>query len=90
MADNNLNINHILEGGGTLVVALDGNDRRKHTFCLDFLETIAQLVKVVDTGFFHKTDIVGMMRHAHAVTFVIFHFVLVSMHNSELISGIIH
>ena len=52
----------------------------KQAFSLDLLKAEPQLVEVVHTGLFHETDIVGMMRHAHAVAFVVFHFVLVCMH----------
>ena len=80
LSDSDLNVNDILECGRTFIVTLNRDDRRKHAFSLDLLKAEPQLVELVHTGLFHETDIVGMMRHAHAVAFVVFHFVLVCMH----------
>lgn len=79
--DSDFHLDDVLEGRGAFVVAADGNDRRKHAFGLDFVETIAQLVEEVDAGFLHDTDIVGMVRHTHSVTFIVSDFVFVCMHN---------
>jgi len=79
-ADSHLDVDDVLERGWAFVLAGNGDDRGEDVFRLDFVESAAQLVEPVDTRLFHETDIVGMMRHAHAVAFVIFHFVLVGVH----------
>ena len=58
VADDNLDVDEILEGGGMLVVAVDGNHRGDDALGLDSVETKAKLVKKVYAGFLHDTDIV--------------------------------
>ena len=83
LADFHLNIDDILEGSWVFVFAGDGNDRGEDILRLDLLEAETQLVEPVDTGFFHETDIVGVVRHAHAVALIVFHFVFVGVHRGS-------
>ena len=80
LADADVHVNDILEGGGVLVVAFDGDDGRDNAFGLNLVEAEAQLVEIVDASFLHDAHIVGMVRDAHPVAFVIFHFVMVGVH----------
>ena len=87
LTDGDLYFDDILESRRTLVVALDGNHWRGDPLGLNFVKTIAQLVEKVDAGLLHETDIIRVMRHAHAIAFIIFHFVLVGRHNVEFLAG---
>lgn len=80
VADDHLDVDEILEGGGMLVVTADGDHRGDNAFSLDAVETVAELIQKVDAGLLHEADIVGVMGDAHAVAFVIFYFVLVVVH----------
>ena len=80
VADGDLDFNEVLERGGMLVVATDGDHGRHHTLGLDAIEAIADAVKEIHSCLFHDTDIVGVMGDAHAVAFVIFYFVFVDVH----------
>ena len=81
-ADVDIDFNDILESGGMFIFTGNRNDGREDVFRLDFIETEAQLVEPVDPSLFHETDIVGVMRHTHAVAFVVFHLVFVGVHRS--------
>ena len=72
---------NVLEGGGVFVGAFYGHHGRDYPFGFHAVETVAQLVHPVDTGFFHKAHIVGVVGDAHAVAFVVFDFVLVMFHD---------
>ena len=85
LADSDLNINNILEGRGAFVAALDGNHGRENALGLNLVEAIAKLVEVGHASLLHETNIVGMVRHAHPVTFVIFHFVLEGKHIQDFV-----
>ena len=80
VTDGHLNLNDILEGCGMLVVTVDADHWRHHTFSLDAIEAVAQLVEVVHASLFHNTNVVGMVRDAHPVTFVILDFVFIWDH----------
>lgn len=84
LGDGDLDFDDIFESCGTLVVALDGNDGGEDALSLNLVEAEAEMVQEVDTGFLHETDVVGMMRHAHAVAFIVFHFVLIDVHDMGL------
>ena len=80
VADDDLDVDEVLERGGTFVAAVDGDYRRYDALSFDAIETIAELVQEIDTCFLHETDVIGVMGDAHAVAFVIFHLVLVNVH----------
>ena len=80
VADDDLDVDEVLERGGTFVAAVDGDYRRYDALSFDAIETIAELVQEIDTCFLHETDVIGVMGDAHAVALVIFHFVLVNVH----------
>ena len=80
VTDGDLDFNEVLERGGMLVIAADGDHRRDHTLGLDAIEAIADGIEEIDTCLFHDTDVVGVMGDAHAVAFVIFYFVFVDVH----------
>ena len=72
--------NGVFEGGGFLVDALDGDDRRDNTLGFHAVEAIAYAVHPIDARLVHDADIVGVVRDAHAVALVVFDFVSVGFH----------
>ena len=62
------------------IVACDGKNRGEDTLPLHFVIAPAKLIHKADSCFFHKPDIIGMMRTLHFIGFVILYFMLIFFH----------
>ena len=78
--DGDFDINHVFERGWFSVLALYFDDGRDNAFLLHPIEAVADLVHPVHAGFFHQTDIIGMMGDTHPVALIVFDLVLIRSH----------
>lgn len=75
-----LNLDIIAVCCGRFVLATDGHDGRCNAFVFQSRHRIPNLGEEVHSCFFHKPNVIGVMRDSHFIGFVVINFVYVLVH----------